>query len=812
MPRSVTRQAIVAIALLADLLSGRALAQISPQPTRLVDLVEASAHDEQIDVAVQFNCSMRYVTHLPASEGSELRVQLLPMGDCGLSPFAQVVPEVPPVSDDTGTVVSVRLESEAPGQVTLLLGFRAIQQFVIAQGTDPRGLRIRLLNRTRTRSKVLISQPAESADNFAINLESQPKPFDPAAVQLAHERLQVPVFVSEAMVGEDKWYRLRAGPIERRADAEAVLNRALRDYPRAWIAQGDDSVTADLNTPAASPSAPEVGRIGTDPPLEPAEIKRMLAEVRVAMSSRDHAKAISLLTKLQRQPEFPQRAHAQELLGLERERAGQLAHAKAEYEEYLRRYPHGAAAERVTARLRLLRAASAKAQGGGLGGANNRAWQINGGIAQMFRYDNTRYNSGTSTTGAPDLVNSRQTTRQNALYNDVDALARHRGENIDFMMRLSAGYTKQFATDAFGDYKRVSLASIEINDRPLGLLARVGRQVRYQDGILGSFDGLFLSYRLHPGWILNAAAGYPVEQTNASVRTRERFQSLALAYAPPGRHWDGSVFVAAQQFDGVRDRRAVGFEARYLTLHTSLVAFADYDVSFKSLNVATLLGTLQLPHRWIVSMDVERRNSPVLTTRNALIGQATDSLAELEKNYTLQQIYQFARDRTPITDDYTVTATAPLGERFHFAATVAATRIGATPASGGVTAQPSTGLDLTYQAQLYASGLWRTGDFNILTFTYGDTEVGKIEALSASSRFPIAGAWRIGPRLSVDRREIVTDGSTQFTVLPSLLLDYQRGRKLFQLEVGGQTGRRNALQQTENTRRYYVSAAYRISF
>src|SRR3984893_3514703 len=812
MSRSVTRQAIAAIALLADLLSGRALAQISPQPTRLVDVAEVSAHEDQIDLAVQFNCSMRYVTHLPASEGSELRVQLLPLGDCGLSPFAQIVPEVPPVSDETGTVASARLESEAPGQVSLLLEFRAIQQFVIAQGTDPRGLRIRLRNRTHTRSKVLISQPAESADNFAINLESQPKPFDPAAVQLAHERLQLPVFVSEGMVGEEKWYRLRAGPIERHADAELVLNRALRDYPRAWIAQGDDSVTADLNTPAASPSVPEVGRIGTDPPFEPAAIKRMLAEVRAAMGSRDYPKAISLLTKLQRQPEFPERAHAQELLGLARERAGQLAHAKAEYEEYLRRYPHGEAAERVATRLRLLRAASAKIQGGGLGTGSNRAWQINGGVAQMFRYDNTRYNSGTSTPGAPDLANSRQTTRQNALYNDIDALVRHRGENIDLMMRLSAGYTKQFATDAFGDYKRVSLASIELNDRPLGLLARVGRQVRYQDGILGTFDGLFLSYRLHPGWILNAAAGYPVEQTNASVRTRERFESLALAYAPPGRHWDGSVFVAAQQFDGVRDRRAAGFEARYLTLHTALVAFADYDVSFKSLNVATLLGTLQLPGRWIVSMDVERRNSPVLTTRNALIGQPVENLAQLEQSFTLQEIYQLARDRTPATDDYTVTATAPLGERFHFAATVAATRIGATPASGGVTAEPSTGLDLTYQAQLYGSSLWRSGDFNILTFTYGDTEVGKIEALSVSSRFPIGGAWRLGPRLSVDHTDIVSDGSTQFTVLPSLLVDYQRGRKLLQLEVGGQTGRRNATQQTENTRRYYVSAAYRISF
>jgi hypothetical protein len=379
-------------------------------------------------------------------------------------------------------------------------------------------------------------------------------------------------------------------------------------------------------------------------------------------------------------------------------------------------------------------------------------------------------------------------------------------------MRLSAGYTKEFTTDAFGDYKRVSLASVELNDRSLGLLARIGRQVRYQDGILGTFDGIFLSYRLHPGWTLNAAAGYPVDQTNASVTTRERFESLALAYAPPGKHWDGSVFAAAQQFDGVRDRQAAGFEARYLGSRTSLIAFVDYDVSFKSLNVATLLGTLQLPGRWIVSLDVERRNSPVLTTRNALIGQPVENLAQLEQSFTLQEIYQLARDRTPTTDDYTVTATAPLGERFHFAATVAGTRIGATPASGGVTAEPSTGLDLTYQAQLYGSSLWRSGDFNILTFTYGDTEVGKIEALSASSRFPIGGAWRLGPRLSVDHTDIVSDGSTQFTVLPSLLVDYQRGRKLLQLEVGGQTGRRNSTQQTENTRRYYVSAAYRISF
>ena len=96
--------------------------------------------------------------------------------------------------------------------------------------------------------------------------------------------------------------------------------------------------------------------------------------------------------------------------------------------------------------------------------------------------------------------------------------------------------------------------------------------------------------------------------------------------------------------------------------------------------------------------------------------------------------------------------------------------------------------------------------------TYGNTEVGRIEALSVSSRFSMGGAWRIGPRLTVDRQNIVTDVSTETTLIPSLLLDYQRNNKLLQLELGGQIGKRAALLQTENTKRYYVSLAYRLGF
>ncbi len=780
-----------------------------------MDVVEVTDHDDQVDVVVQFNCSVRYITHLPASEGSEVRVQLQPQRDCGISPGGQIAGEIPPVSGGSGIVSAVRVDGDVPGQITLVFDFRKVERFVLAQGVDPRGLRLRLIDRARGRGKILLSQPTESVNNFAVNLESQPKPFDAQAVQLAHERLAAPAFTSEAIVDGQKWYRLRIGPIERRVEAERLLNKALPDYPRAWLAIGDDAVTSDPNAASQAP-LPAVERIGTDPPLDPSVTKSMLAQARAALSARDFPTAIGLLTKLQRQPEFPDRVHVQELLGLARERFGQLAHAKAEYEEYLRRYPHGDAAERVAFRLRILRAASAKGQAGGRGSEPDAGWRVSGGVAQLFRYDGTRIDNGVPLGNVPPgstpIANSAQTTTQDALFNDVDMLARRRGESLDWVARLSAGYSKSFAQGSVGDEKRLSIASFELVDRALGMLVRLGRQVRNQDGVLGTFDGLFASYQWRPSWGINVTTGYPVEQTSEGVQTARRFETVALAYSPAGAHWDASLFAATQQFDGLRDRQAVGIESRYLASHASLVAVIDYDTSFRSFNAASLLGTLQLPARWSMSIDAERRNSPILTTRNALIGQPATTLAELEQVFSVQEIFQLARDRTPITSDYSLTATRPLGQRFQFSTTVSATETAATVGSGGVDAQPSSGLELTYQAQVYGSSLWRTGDFSVLTATYANTQIGKLAGLGLSSRFPVNSAWRIGPRLTVDRRKLITDASTELTFIPSVLLDYQRDRRLLQFELGGQLGKRAALLQSQDTKRYYVSLSYRIGF
>jgi tetratricopeptide (TPR) repeat protein len=804
---------------LAALAAGGASAQIgSVGPTRLVNVIEVTSTEEQVDVSMVFNCSMRFVTNVPASEGREVHIQLVPLADCRVSPFGQITSETPPLSGGSDIVSGARVESAAPGQITVTLTFRKSERFVLAQGVDPQGLRLRLVDRARRRGKITVGE-SEAVSNFAINLDSQSKPFVPEEIQRAHQRLQAPAFVSDIVVDGEKWYRLRVGPIERRTEADRLLQLALPDYPRAWLAIGDDAVTSDVNAAPAAVALPPVERIGTDPPLPPEQRKQLLAEARVALGAHDYPKAIALLTLLQRQPEFPDRTRAQELLGLAYERSGQLAHAKAEYQEYLRRYPNGEAAERVAFRMRMLQGAEARARTGREVIAPEQGWDVLGGLAQMYRYDGTRV-----TNSAPPLNTSlplaAQTTDDNGLFTDVDLLARRRGETFDLIGRLNGGYDKSFTQGIGADATRVSIATLEVLDRPQGLLARVGRQVANTYGILGTFDGLFLSWQFAPSWSINAAAGYPVNLLTVSPQTDIRFEAVALAFTPPGAHWDGSIFATTQEYDGLRDREAVGFEGRYLLPQASVVAVVDYDTSYHSLNTASLLGTLQLPARWIASFDAERRNSPVLTTGNALIGQPVTDLRQLSQLFTPEEIRQLALDRTPITTNYSVTATRPLGARFQWTTTVTASEISATPASGGVPEQPATGTLLTYQTQLYANDLWRADDFNVLTLTHGNTEVGRIDSANLTSRFPVGGAWRLAPRFGVERISELSDGSTQTTYLPSTLLDYQRGNKLLQFEVGSELGSRQAFLQlqngqfvqTQNTTRYYASVSYRITF
>jgi hypothetical protein len=793
---------------------GIGLPQLQPQgPSRLIDGIDVDERESQVDITLQFNCSLHYAGHTPAREGPEVRLRLRIDRDCGVSGSlaggGEITTEIPPISGPRGIVASARLESSLGGEVTLTLTWAKPESFVLAQGANAGGMRIRLLRARPEKARVLVTERGETASNYAVNLESRRQAFEPGEIEQAAKRLQTKSFVSEVETGGEKWYRLRAGPFDQRAVAENVLRLATKDYPRAWLAVGDDSITNDPNAAMAEPPLPAVEQIGIDPPLDPAQRNALVAQARKAMHARDYPTAVQILTKLQRQPEFPERADVQEMLGLARERSGEVAHAKAEYEEYLRQYPKGPAADRVRNRLRILREASAARTTGApeLGSQADHGWKVSGGASQLYRRDSY----GTDFNGP-----LYSTLVENAIFTDADLFAHRDGERFTSAFRTSLGYAKMFLPRSIAgveDRVRVTTAFLDLDDKLLDVRGRLGRQTTVADGIFGTFDGASVSYHFAPSWSVRGTAGLPVDNSGDFPQKDRRFESVALDFAPALSHWDTSVYVTEQRNDGLKDRQAVGTQVQYARQNATLVSYIDYDTDYRSLNALVLLGTLQLPARWQLTMDLEHRNAPILSAQNALIGQiCCTSLTQLEQFYSEQQITGLARDRTPELSTYSASALKQLGERFQAIFDVFYTKLSSTPASGGVEAFTGTaGNDLAYQVQLLGSSILRTNDFNQVIVRYDHTPAYNVIGWQFISRYPLFGAWRVGPRMLFQNTKTDT-GYTSIFYAPYGHLDYQRNGHILEIEGGAEFGKNPAGLEIGNTTRLFVSVGYRINF
>jgi len=778
-------------------LLGLASAAAQGQSVRLVEDVGASEQRGYVAVTVLFGCTLRYVSHTPATAGDMVQVRLSAAPDCG-PPSGAI--EQPLNVGGSGFVRSVDVVRPFGTDVELRIGWTRAEQFVIVPSFNGRGLRIRLL-RPET-PKVAVEAMPQGTSTYAVNLDSSKEPYSQEALAAAAAETGVRAYVSEVVVDEQRWYRLRAGPFVTEADAKRVLTKARTNYPKSWIAIADDEELTAVGTPTA------IGHVEAAPTpaattLTSPDLEKAIKQAKDAFRHKDYATAIPLLTKLLEQPEFPQRADAQELMGLAHERSGQLAHAKADYEEYLRRYPQGPATDRVKKRLRALALATRPSQGGRVAGEEDSAWRFYGGFSQIYRRDSTSFSN--------DAVSADLTT-QNALINDVGLVARRRGERFDFSTRAAAGYTLDMLSDGPGDQSRITMLFAELNDRELDWTVRAGRQSGNAGGLLGTFDGVYAGYQVRPRFRLNANFGYPVESTRDGPNTDRQFYGLSADFGTFANAWDFSVYAISQDYFGTTDRQAIGTEARYFKPGITMVGLLDYDIHYQDLNNVLLLGTFALPARWTVNFNLDHRKSPSLTTRNAMIGQPVTSFDELFDLFTTDEIGQLARDRTAESDAYTLSASRPLGERWQWSVDIGSLTLSGTPASGGVAATPDSGADVAVATQLIGFGLFGRGDVSTLGLQYQTGSTMETLSLGLSSQFPIGERWRLQPRLRVDQRKFDADGSTQTTYVPTLRTELRVQRFTMELEGGAEIGSRDLGQTTEDTTRYYFSLGYRYDF
>ena len=112
----------------------------------------------------------------------------------------------------------------------------------------------------------------------------------------------------------------------------------------------------------------------------------------------------------------------------------------------------------------------------------------------------------------------------------------------------------------------------------------------------------------------------------------------------PYQSWVFDTYLFDETVASTTDRRAIGFQTRYSELGRSAVGLIDYDVYFKQLNSATLIGNLKIGQSWILGFDADHRRSPLLLLTNALIGQSAPDIPTLETEFTPSQIKQLALD------------------------------------------------------------------------------------------------------------------------------------------------------------------------
>jgi tetratricopeptide (TPR) repeat protein len=783
----------------------------------LVQVIDTDEREDHADISVQFGCSVRYLSNTPVSHGSSVRITLRLGPDCG-SLLNSFLPELPMVGGGGQLVTAARVESIVPGEVSLELTWVRDLDFVMAPTATGLGLRVRLIGTGHRKPSVHLSE-AEPPQNYAVNLESASTPFAHTAVEAAASSLKTQAYVSETDIEDTRWYRLRVGPFTTRAEAERVLQIAQAGYPHAWLAVNDEQT--DLTVVERAGVASTTASGPTDPPLPDDQRHQLLRDARSALENHQYPEAVDLLTRLLRQPEFPARADTQELMGLVRERAGQLAQAKAEYQEYLRRYPDGPGAARVRNRLQTLAAASiAPKSVGDVATAERSRWTMAGSAALTYQYGTEQIvAAGTSTT----------TTAVNAALVYGDLLLRDRGERYDFTARVDAGYTQNLVTTFGGSQDRTTAAYVELTDRNLGLTGRVGRQSLASLGVIGLFDGLFVGYQVDSKFSVSAAAGLPAYTSYSAFSTQQQFATITAEYGPFRQAWVFDAYVFDETTGGTTDRRSIGCQARYSAPGRTAVVLADYDVAFQELNSVTLIGNLKIGEAWILGVDADHRRSPLLELSNALIGQSAPDLQALENQLTPSQIKQLALDRTSTSNTFVVSASRPIGERWQFMIDVAALELSGTPASLATPATPavaataSTGLDKSATVQLSGASLLQVSDLHIFGVRFDDSPSARSTTLSWDARFALPGAWRLGPRLSVEQLNEPLLGGKQLLYLPQVRGDWTSRRSVFELIAGYQVQQQQTLQQQQSLtgqpqagaldqRSLYVSAAYRMRF
>lgn len=798
-------------------------------------------------LTITFNIRVQLLSHFPEAAGRELHIGLRPLDRAGASREALRPPTSVPA------LRSIEFEGDNPAGASLSLLFTRDMRFEVEAGAQPQTIVIRIgepgsdaicapgqaLTPTVATGETATVPTAAQPDIpippglYVVNLLSAPTAI--GDISPAQKKALDGLIVYETVFERDSqsWHRLRVGFLSTREEANALVTKLAPLFPDGWAikvsaderAQG---VASRFRSGEGQDGLPVAGGATTTATAEQIEqTAKMIDGAEAAIKVNDLDRAVQLLTNALALPENANSARAQELLGVTRERKGQQAQARAEYEEYLRRFPRAEGAERVRQRLAAL--GSGTTSGGALRAVSGKSatawtWGARGSFSQFYFRDQstTRFVDASRPNPTAEVDNS---VNLNQLLSTADLTLSAGNDRAQFQFRGAGSYAADFRPGG-RDIKAITALYLDYSDSVFNTELRVGRQTRNSAGVLGRFDGGWLGWQVRPKIRLNAVAGFPVLTSRQTHVLKERyFYGVSADFGAKGDAWQNSVYWFDQRArGGFVDRRSVGLESRYFTQRFNAFAIVDYDIKFKALNLGLLTLNYNFPDNSNIGLTADYRQSPLLTTNNALIGQFDPNLLQpitdlrgLRPFFTDAQIYGLAKDRTIVTKSVTASYSRPIGKKLQANVDLTWTNTGGSPASGGVDALPATGSEYYYGLQFVGSGLLWSNDIYIVSGRYANTQRSRTYTFDINARVPITSKFRISPRVRYGTRDDkVTTGS--FSQLqPTLRLNYYPVRHSeVEIEVGGNFSRQTnvvmgaPMRTTESG--YVLSVGYRLDF
>lgn len=858
----------------ATLASGLALpapAFGQPVADRTLSDVRADQVGSCTSLTVNFNIRVQMLSYFPQGVGRELRIRVQPLDNSHANGSRESLR--PPAS--LPDLNSIQYEGDNPEGPVLSLFFGRDMHFVVEPGAQAQSVVIRLSDAAQTGSCAPAQAPvtgqslpsagveaAIPAGLYALNLKSSPAGVaeltDAEQAALAGRVVYETVFERDAQ----QWHRLRAGFYGSRSEAEAAKAKLQTQFPDSWVvkvtaeerAQGVAS-RKDLRLTQAGAAMPPPPAAAASPGDAP-ETARLVEDAENAIRDGNPDRAVQLLTNALAKAENASTPRALELLGITREKKGQLAHAQAEYEEYLRRFPNGEGAERVRQRLAALNqkpgaTSPALRQASGAAGAGKGwSWGLRGSFSQFYFRDQGRTTSDTFSTSSTLGTEVDNSLNVNQLLTSGDVTITGGNDRDQIQLRAAGSYTKNFGTSTSvtsinngtsqttfssrpgGGQKAITALYLDWTDSALNTQLRVGRQTRNSAGVLGRFDGALLGWQAKPKLRFNLVGGFPVLSSRQTwVLTERPFYGISVDLGAKRSPLQTTFYWFDERArGGFVDRRSLGFEARLLKKRFNAYTIIDYDVKFKRLNLGLLSLSYNFPDNANLTLTADYRQSPLLTTTNALIGQiftataqpVTD-LRDLKPFFTDDQIYQLAKDRTLTAKTLTLAYSRPLTKKLQANVDFTLTDTGGTPgtpASSGTDAVgglPAMGKEYYYGAQLIGSGLLWQNDIYILGARYADTNRSRTWTADFNARVPITNKFRLSPRVRYGYRTDKLIDSTYRQLQPTVRMNwfpFRHGE--VEVEFGGNfTRQRTVMTGTPSTTResgYVLSAGYRLDF